>query len=75
MAGDDKALDLQLFADDLDDIVRTRARLGIIILADHAADRHSGKGTRHFDGRLKMVAADIVKIDVNALRCGLPQCG
>ena len=58
--------------DDAHDVAEGVVRAGIVIL-DHAADREAGILPRGGEGGVEMVAADIVEIDVDALRRGLHQ--
>jgi hypothetical protein len=47
---------------------------GAVVLADHAAKRETGKVIRDGDSRFQVSATDVVKIDINPLRCCPAQC-
>ena len=70
MAGDDEALQPQLLAHRHDQAADARAQVGGVVLRDHAAEGEAGERLGGHQGRLQVGAADVVEIDVDAVRRG-----
>ncbi len=67
MIGGEKPFDPGGTADELHQI-GAGLRTICIVSADHAADRDAAEGTQGTHGRIEMGAADIVEIDIDAIR-------
>ena len=66
MRGDNEATNRQLLTDNLNDIIRSWGGFCIVVLADHATNGHTSEWPREFDRGLKMIAANIIEIDIDA---------
>ena len=70
IVGVDEALQADAHGDDPHDVLEA-GRLGLVIAVDHPADGEARVLAGQRQRGVEMVAADIVEIDVDALRRGL----
>ena len=68
-----EAADLEVLRDEEEEVARPGRRLGGVVLGDRAADRDPPAPPQGADRRLEVVAADVVEVDVDPVRRGLPQ--
>ncbi len=73
MVADEEALDEAAGLDEAGEVARARRGLGVVVDGDGAADGDPATEPERADGRLEVLAADVVEVDVDALGGGLPQ--
>ena len=70
LAAHQEAAEGQLLADRQHEVPRSRRRFGGVVLRDGAAHGHAAADVEHGQGRLEVVAADVVEVDVDPALAG-----
>ena len=73
VVADEEALDRAARLDEPGEVARPGRRLGVVVDGDGAADGDASTEAQGADGRLEMVAPDVVEVDVDAVGRSLPQ--
>ena len=68
MVSDDESLDSQTFGNHLEHVSRCRGSFGCVVGRNHAAFDAAAKVVHVVDGGFEVIAADIVKVHVDAVR-------
>ncbi len=70
---DDEPAQREALADGQAEIAGARGRLGGVVVGDRAAHGDPAVVIEHHQGRVQVIGADVVEVDVDAVRCRLPQ--
>lgn len=73
MVDDDESQQGKPLGDDQAQVARTGGQFGGVVMGDRPAHGHPAVGVKHDQGRLQVVGAHVVEVDVDAVRRGLPQ--
>src|SRR5690606_13703362 len=73
VVADQEALDAAAGLDEAGEVAGAGRGLGVVVDGDRPADGDPAVPVEGADGRLQVVAADVVEVDVDPVRGGLPQ--